>query len=106
MRTQRGAPAKPFPWLATPFSESHPKFSPDGLWVAYVSDESGRREIYAAPFPGPGQRRLISNGGGTYPRWRPDGKEIFYRGLSGTLMAAEVSIKGGGIEVGAVRSLG
>ncbi len=101
-----GALPKPFPWLATPFRQLHAKFSPDGHWVAYASNESGQFEIYAAPFPEQGQRRRISNGGGSYPRWRADGKEIFYRGLNGTLMAAEVSSKGGNLEVGAVRSIG
>jgi hypothetical protein len=81
------------------------KFSPDGRWLAYQSNRSGRFEIYVSPFPGPsGKRKQISNAGGLYPRWRADGKEIFYE-LNGTLMAAEVSIKGGDVEVGAVRSL-
>jgi dipeptidyl aminopeptidase/acylaminoacyl peptidase len=97
--------SKPFAWLATPFREAAARFSPDGHWVSYESNESGRNEIYAAPFPGPGSKRRISNGGGRYPRWRADGKEVFYVG-PGTLMAAEVSIKGGNIEVGAVHSLG
>jgi Tol biopolymer transport system component len=60
-------PSKPYPWLATPFNESDAKFSPDGQWVAYESDESGRYEIYVAPFPGPGGKRQISTGGGLYP---------------------------------------
>jgi Tol biopolymer transport system component len=100
-----GSGSKPLKWLATPFREAAARFSPDGQWVSYESNESGRNEIYAAPFPGPGSKRRISNGGGRYPRWRADGKEVFYVG-PGTLMAAEVSIKGGNIEVGAVHSLG
>jgi serine/threonine protein kinase/Tol biopolymer transport system component len=99
-----GGVSKPFPWSPAPPHEVNPKFSPDGHWVAYESDESGRPEIYVALFPGPGGKRLISNGGGSYPRWRADGREIFYE-LNGTLVAAEVSIKGGSIEVGAIRSL-
>jgi Tol biopolymer transport system component len=97
--------------LGTPSSESNGKFSPDGRWVAYQSNLSGRFEIYVAPFPGPGGKRQVSTGGGLFPRWREDGKEIFYEGLngmdavSGTLMAAEVSIKGATIEVVAVRAL-
>ena len=98
-------PSKPYPWLATPFNERFAKFSPDGHWVAYESDESGRYEIYAAPFPGPGGKRQISAGGGEYPRWRADGKEIFYAAPNGKLMAAEVSIKDTTIEVGAVSPL-
>jgi serine/threonine protein kinase len=101
-----GAPSKPFPWLATPFREYMAKFSPDGYWVAYQSNESGRFEIYVAPFPGPGSKRRISTGGGQFPRWRADAKEIFYAGIDGMLMAAEVSVKHAGIEVGAARSLG
>jgi hypothetical protein len=80
------------------------KFSPDGRWIAYQSDESGRSEIFVAPFPRPGGKRLISTSGGSFPRWRADGKEIFYL-ANGTLMAAEVAIKSEGIEVGAIRSL-
>ena len=97
--------SKPFRWLATPFREAAAQLSPDGHWVTYESNESGRNEIYAAPFSGQGSKPRISNGGGRYPRWRADGKEIFYLG-PGMLMAAEVSVKGGNIEVGAVRSLG
>jgi Tol biopolymer transport system component len=100
-----GAPSKPFPWLATPFNELEAKFSPNGRWVAYVSNASGRFEVYVAPFPGPGGKRQVSTSGGSWPRWRADGKEIFYE-LNGTLMAAEVAIKSGSIEVGAVHSLG
>ena len=101
-----GAPGKPFPWLATPFNERFPKFSPDGRWVAYESDDSQRFEIYVAPFRGKGGTRQISVGGGMYPRWRADGKEIFYVGANGTLMAAEVSSKGASLEVAAIRPLG
>jgi Tol biopolymer transport system component len=97
-------PLKPFPWWDTPFRKVLAKFSPDEHWVAYQSNESGRSEIYVAPFPGPGAKRQISTTGGIFPRWRADGKEIFYLS-DGTLMAAEVSIKSGGIEVGAIRSL-
>jgi Tol biopolymer transport system component len=100
-----GAPSKPYPWLATPFSEIDGKFSPDGRWVAYASNESGRMEVYVAPFPGPGPKRQISSNGGSWPRWRADGKEVFYE-VNGTLMAAEVAIQGASVEVGAVRSLG
>jgi Tol biopolymer transport system component len=95
-----------FPWLVTPSTEFVGKFSPDGRWVAYASNESNLYEVYVAPFPGPGTRRQISAGGGRYPRWRADGKEIFYITQDGTLMAAEVSVKGTSVEVGPVRRLG
>ena len=104
--TPNAAGAQPRPFLHTPFNEGFAKFSPDGKWVAYVSDESQRSEIYVAPFPGPGGKRQISAAGGIFPRWRADGKELFYVALEGTLMAAEVAGKGASIEVGAVRSLG
>jgi serine/threonine-protein kinase len=70
---------KPRPLLATRFNENHPRFSPDGRWIAYASDESGRTEVYVRPFPGPGQKRLVSSDGGTEPRWRGDAREIYYR---------------------------
>jgi serine/threonine-protein kinase len=69
----------PEPWLATEFLERAPTFSPDGRWVAYSSDESGRDEVYVRPFPGPGGRVQVSTGGGTEPAWSPDGRELFYR---------------------------
>jgi len=68
--------AKPF--LQTPFNEFGARFSPDGRWVAYVSDETGRNEIYVRPFPGPGEARRLSVAGGVLPRWRRDGKELFF----------------------------
>jgi len=79
--------------------------APDGRWVAYQSDESGRNEIYVAAFPGPGGKHQISTGGGSYPRWRADGKEIFYIGPNGTLIEAEISARLHNIEVGAVHLL-
>jgi hypothetical protein len=73
--------------------------------VAYESNESGQREVYAAPFPGPGGTRQISSGGGVKPRWRKDGKEIFYHTEEGQLMAAEVIARNGTLEVGKVQKL-
>ena len=96
---------KPVPYLATRFGETFGQSSPDGRWVAYASNESGRQEIYVAPFPGPGGKWLISTAGGDYPRWRPDGTEIFYRALDSKLMAAAVNGKGSSFEVGAVKPL-
>ena len=66
-------------FLATPFSERVPMFSPDGQWLAYVSDESGRDEVYVRPASGEGGRQVISTTGGTEPMWAPDGRELFYR---------------------------
>ena len=65
------------PFLRTPYEETAPKFSPDGKWLAYSSDESGRREIYVQPYPGPGGKWQISAGGGQEPVWNPNGLELF-----------------------------
>jgi serine/threonine-protein kinase len=73
-------------FLQTPFNETNPAFSPDGRWVAYQSDESGRDEVYVQPFPGPGSKELVSTDGGTEPAWSRDGRELFYR--SGDRMLA------------------
>ncbi len=60
------------------FSESYPEFSPDGLWIAYVSDMSGRNEVYVQPYPGPGPTVQVSNNGGIQPAWASTGRELFY----------------------------
>jgi serine/threonine-protein kinase len=83
----------PVPFLVTPFDESAPTFSPDGKWLAYVSDESGRSEVYVQPFPGPGAKWLISIDGGTEPAWSLDGRELFFRN-GDALMSAAVSTTG------------
>ncbi|HKF58523.1 MAG TPA: hypothetical protein VKJ45_23990, partial [Blastocatellia bacterium] len=70
---------KPQPFLQTPANESGPIFSPDGRWLAYLSDETGRQEIYVRPFPGPGGKMQISTEGGTEPMWARNGRELFYR---------------------------
>ncbi|HUQ91571.1 MAG TPA: protein kinase [Bryobacteraceae bacterium] len=81
---------KPTPFLETAFNETQGQFSPDGRWVAYASDESGRYEVYVRPFPsGPGKWK-ISVHGGELPRWRHDGKELFYLSPERQLMATAV----------------
>jgi Tol biopolymer transport system component len=80
----------PVPFLLTPFDERSPRFSPDGKWLAYVSDESGRNEVYVQPFPGPGPKWLVSIDGGIDPVWSKDGRELFYR-HDDQLMAVAVS---------------
>ncbi len=94
---------KPFVFLKTPFNERDGQFSPDGRWVTYQSDESGRSEIYAQPFPGPGGKFQISAGGGAQPRWNRNGKEVFYVSLDSKMMAAPVkaSADGQSLESGA-----
>jgi Tol biopolymer transport system component len=91
---------KPFPVVQSPFNETHGQFSPDGRWIVYASDESGIREIYARPFsaehPSPttnGKRVQITSGGGSQPRWRRDGSELFYLSQDSQLMA--VAVKSG-----------
>jgi Tol biopolymer transport system component len=67
------------PFLRTPFNEGGTRFSPDGRWLAYVSNESGRPEIYVQPYPGPGGKWQVSTEGGTEPAWNRNGRELFYR---------------------------
>jgi len=71
--------AKEEPFLVTPFPEGAPTFSPDGRWLAYVSAESGRTEVYVRPVPGPGQKWTISADGGSEPVWTRNGRQLFYR---------------------------
>jgi Tol biopolymer transport system component len=96
---------KPIPYLSTEFEERYAQFSPDGKHVAYSSDASGVYEIYVQPFPGPGERLQISTQGGAQPRWRRDGKEIFYVARDGKMMAAPVSARSGSLSVGDPRPL-
>jgi serine/threonine protein kinase/Tol biopolymer transport system component len=84
---------KPFPVVRTPFEEAAGQFSPDGRWVAYQSNESGRTEIYVRPFPGPAGQWQVSTAGGSQPRWRPDGKELFYVAPDARLMAVPMSVE-------------
>ena len=70
---------KPRVFLATPFQESSALLSPDGHWISYVSDESGRLEVYVRPFPGPGGKWQVSTDGGSEVTWSPKGNELFYR---------------------------
>ena len=88
-----GAPGTPFPYLQTPAAERQGQFSPDGRWIVYTSDESapGQFQIYVQSFPaGAGKFQISTGSGGTQPRWRRDGKEIFFASADAKLMAAEV----------------
>jgi Tol biopolymer transport system component len=91
---------KPFPFSQTAFSEEQGQFSPDGKWIAYASDETGRPEVYVQSFPATGVKSRISNNGGTQPRWRGDGKEIFYLGADRKMMAAPIISTGAHFESG------
>jgi len=74
-----GQVRKAQPFLRTRFDELAPRFSPDGRWLAYISNESGRYEICVQPYPGPGGKWQISTEGGAEPAWNPNGRELFYR---------------------------
>jgi eukaryotic-like serine/threonine-protein kinase len=92
---------KPFAFLATKFIEVQGKISPDGRWMAYTSDESGRLEIYVTDFPDKRGRWQISTNGGTQAYWRSDGKELFYLGPEQTLMSVGVDGGGGSFQAAA-----
>jgi eukaryotic-like serine/threonine-protein kinase len=81
---------KPVPYLQTGWSQIHAQVSPDGRWLAYASDESGRWEVYLQSFPVPGAKRIVSVGGGGEPKWRADGRELFYIRADKTLMAVDL----------------
>jgi eukaryotic-like serine/threonine-protein kinase len=89
-------PATPKLFLESRFFLSHAEFSPDGRWMAYVSNESGASEVYVQPYPGPGEKVRVSSDstdGGTEPVWAPDGRELLYRGIGphGGVMSATIS---------------
>jgi hypothetical protein len=106
-------PRDPIPLLQTMFSETTAVFSPDGRWIAYVSDESNRSEVYVrrflvlpdgAPSAPESSKRMISNGARGLVRWRRDGRELLYLGADGRMMAADVD-SGGELRVGPPRPL-
>jgi Tol biopolymer transport system component len=99
---------EPVPFVHSPFDEVAPRFSPDGRWVAYLSNESGRGEVYVVPFPGLGGRWQVSNGalitgGGSALAWSHDGKQLYYRSIDGPLMVADVQSQGNEFHAGAPR---
>ena len=87
-------------YLETKYSEGNAVFSPDGRWVAYNSNESGRYEIYVEGYPERRGKWLVSAEGGVFPQWRGDGKELYYRKSDGTIMAASMVLQAGGVQVG------
>jgi len=98
----------PSVFLQTPFREAYGVLSPDGRWVAYQSNESGRAEVYVRPFVAPGAadqavvgQWQVSTAGGIRPAWRPDGKALYYLNPAGAMMAAPVAVSGATLEPGA-----
>ena len=96
---------KPFPFLQSEFEEAFANFSPDGHFIAYVSNETGRNEVYITPFPGASGKWQVSSAGGMAPRWRGDGRELFYMAPDNRIMSVDIGPKGDRLEVGTVRPL-
>jgi eukaryotic-like serine/threonine-protein kinase len=94
IRVLRMSDHKLLPFHRTGSNENEPRFSADGRWLAYISDESGRYEVYVQPYPGPGGKWQISTQGGTEPVWNPNGRELFYRS-GDKMMAVEVTTQPG-----------
>jgi eukaryotic-like serine/threonine-protein kinase len=97
-----GDPPVTAPFLSRTASEHSPAFSPDGRWLAYVSDESGRAEVYLQPYP-TGERLAVSTAGGNGPVWRRDGKALFYQGPDAgvpKMMAVAVTPDGASLSLG------
>jgi Tol biopolymer transport system component len=94
-----------YPFIKTEFGESLGMFSPDGRWIAYVSNESGRPEIYVTAFPDAGRKWQISDGGGSSPRWNATGGEIVYHASNGVLTAVQIERRDGGLLIGETKPL-
>lgn len=92
----------PRPLVASRFNERGGAFSPDGRWLAFVSDESGRAEVYIQPFPGPGPKTPVSNEGGLQPVWGKSGRELYYRAADALM---EVPVLLNPLQVSAARKL-
>jgi serine/threonine protein kinase len=93
------------PYLATKFNEAFGRLSHDGRWVLYVSDESGRNEVYVAPYPGPGGKWQVSTAGGDGAEWGPGDHEILYGAPENTVMAVDVKLGSGSVEAAAPHQL-
>jgi len=102
-----GDDRKPIRYLQTESNVIQARFSPDSRWVAYTSDESGKREVYVSPFPAaPGVKWMVSKGGGDQPRWRRrDGKELFYISPDRKMIAVEISTASGAVQPGIPKAL-
>jgi len=100
-----GSDRKQFEVARTPASENNGQFSPDGRWVAYETDESGRFEIVVQGFPEAPDKLQVSTGGGTQPRWSADGKELYFIAPDGKLMAAPITSTGATFAAGTPTAL-
>ena len=96
---------KPIPYLATPNNELDAQVSPDGHWLAYTSDESGTWEIYVQSFPIAGRKQIVSTAGGIEPRWRHDGRELFYLATDRNLMSVDIKTEAEAIKTGRPQTL-
>jgi serine/threonine protein kinase len=90
---------KPYRLLNSQFNEFDPAFSPDGRWLAFRSTETGPGEVYIVPFPSPSAKWQVSTGGGSSPRWSPDGKDLYYIAPDGTVISASLQRDKSGIRV-------
>ncbi len=93
-----GNERKPIIIANTPFAELNGQFSPDGRWVAYQTDQSRRFEIVVQPFPNPSGKWQVSTNGGMQPRWRADGKELYFIAPDLKMMAASIQLSGSSLE--------
>jgi len=98
-------PEKMFPIVHSNFNEMSGQFSPDGRWIAYVSRETGRDEVYVTAFPSGGAKWQVSAAGGRQPRWSPDGKALYFESPRGELVAAAVEARGAAFEVRSLNPL-
>jgi hypothetical protein len=103
--TSPNAAGEQKPLLDSQFNERDGVFSPDGHWIAYVSNESGRDEVYVQAFPLTNEKHLISTGGGTNPEWRKDGAELFYLASDRNLMAVPIRVRANVFEPGIPKAL-
>jgi Tol biopolymer transport system component len=89
-------PGEPIAFAQSSFLTVDARFSPDGKWISYTSDESGRPEVYLGRFPGPLRKQQVSTAGGGMAEWRGDGRELFYVALDGKLMSVPLDLAAGG----------
>ena len=92
-------------FVQTAYNEEDGRFSPDGRWVSYSSNETGQSEVYIRPYPGPGAPIKISPAGGAVAHWRRDGRELFYVSNDNKMMSIDIRMAASSLEIGTVREL-